>query len=157
MSKQDRLLQYLRGIYPDHVSYERILSGAGLVHLYHFICSETGMQQGSEVSPASVTFRAGEGEAEAIETMRLFVRILAGFAGNLALLFQPFSGLYIAGGITPKIHKWLKSDEFMEYYSAKGRMSSLVLRVPVILVLNEDIGLQGALSHAYNIILPGKR
>jgi glucokinase len=156
-TQQDRLLQYLRGIYPEHVSYERILSGAGLVNLYHFIRTEAGLQQDPEISPAAVSDRAGQGEAEAIETMRLFVRILAGFVGNLAMLFQPFSGLYIAGGITPKIHKWLKSDEFMEYYSAKGRMSSLVLRIPVILVLNEDVGLQGALSHAYNITFPGKR
>ncbi len=109
------------------------------------------------MTAAMVNERAGQGEAAAVETMRLFVRILAGFAGNLAMLFQPFAGLYIAGGITPKIHKWLKSDEFMEYYSSKGRMSSLVLRVPVILVMNEDIGLQGALTHANNITLPGKR
>jgi glucokinase len=155
--QQDRLLQYLRGIYPEHVSYERILSGSGLVNLYNFIRTEAGKQQDSAMSPVAVSARAGQGEAEAIETMQLFVRILAGFAGNLAMLFQPFAGLYIAGGITPKIHKWLKSDEFMEYYSAKGRMSSLVLRIPVILVMNEDVGLQGALSHAYNIILPGKR
>jgi glucokinase len=156
--QQDSLLQYLRKSYPAHVSYERILSGSGLAMLYQFVCTEAGMQQESEISPAAVSSRAEEGDELAIDAMRLFVRILAGFAGNLALLFQPFAGLYIAGGIAPKIHKWLNSDEFIEYYSAKGRMSSLVLRVPVILITNENVGLQGALSYAYKSIhSQGKR
>jgi glucokinase len=156
--QQDRLLQYLRKSYPAHVSYERILSGPGLVMLYQFVSTEAGMQQDSEISPAAVSSRAAQGDEIAIDAMRLFVRILAGFAGNLAMLFQPFAGLYIAGGIAPKIQKWLNSDEFIEYYSAKGRMSSLILRVPVILITNENVGLQGALSYAYKSIhSQGKR
>ena len=148
--EQKRLLDYLNERYPDHVSYERILSGPGMIELYRFIA---GDEAGSIPTAAEIGDRAKIGADDvSSRTLALFTRILAAFAGNLALLFQPFGGLYIAGGIAPKMQEWLKTGEFMEYYSAKGRMSHLVSCIPVILVLNEDLGLQGALAHGKTIL-----
>ena len=146
--EQGRLLDFLSARFPRHVSYERILSGPGIEDLYRFI---TGNESGDIPGAAEIGRRAKPGrDDEWSRVLRLFTHILGAFAGNLALMFQPFGGLYLAGGIAPKIQDWLKSDEFMEYYSAKGRMSDLVSGIPVILVLNEDLGLRGALAHGIN-------
>lgn len=158
--QQSRLLQYLLKHYPSHVSYERVLSGPGLANLYRFVLLEAEEQGTGDTvhnDPAAINRAAQQGDPNAIETMRLFVRILAAYAGNLAMLFQPFSGLYIGGGMTPRIRPWLKPEEFMEYYAAKGRMASLVRRMPVVLILNEDVGLQGALTHSYKSIISQER
>ena len=148
--EQSRLLEYLRGRYPQHVSYERILSGDGIVDLYRFL---TGSDAAGLPTAGDISMQARIGQTDhCSRTIQLFTRILAAFTGNLAMLFQPHGGLYIAGGIAPKIKEWLKTNEFMEYYSAKGRMSDLVSGIPVILVLNENLGLQGALAQAKQTI-----
>jgi glucokinase len=148
--EQFRLLEYLRKQYPQHVSYERILSGDGIVDLYRFLTSSDAT---SQPTAEEISGQAQIGQTDPCSrTIQLFTRILAAFIGNLAMLFQPHGGLYIAGGIAPKIKEWLKTDEFIEYYSAKGRMSDLVSGIPVILVLNEDLGLQGALAQAKQTI-----
>ncbi|HBE91263.1 MAG TPA: glucokinase [Gammaproteobacteria bacterium] len=153
--EQSRLLEYLRGRYPEHVSYERILSGDGIVDLYRFL---TGADEARQPTTKDITGQARIGQADPYSrTLRLFTRILAAFVGNLALSFQPFGGLYIAGGIPPKIKEWLKTKEFIEYYSAKGRMSDLVSGIPVILVLNEGLGLQGALAQAKKLLIIEKQ
>jgi glucokinase len=148
--EQSRLFEYLQGRYPEHVSYERILSGDGIVDLYRFL---SGSDATHQLTAREISGQARIGQTDhCSRTIQLFTRILAAFVGNLAMLFQPHGGLYIAGGIAPKIKEWLKTDEFMEYYSAKGRMSDLVSGIPVILVLNENLGLQGALAQARQTI-----
>jgi glucokinase len=148
--EQLRLLDHLCKLYPDHVSYERILSGDGIVMLYHFLA---GQEAELELTAKQISSNAKIGQSDPCsQAIRLFVRILAAFLGNLAMSFQPFGGLYIAGGIAPKIHEWLKTEEFIEYYSAKGRMSGLVSGTPVFLIMNENLGLQGALTQARKLI-----
>jgi len=142
--EQDELLRFLRGRYPEHVSYERILSGMGLTNLHAFCAAGTAPATVAE----QVTAAAHRGEPSALRALGLFFRILAAYCGNLALMFQPFGGIYIAGGIAPKIAEWLNPEEFIAYYSRKGRMSSLASRVPVYLVLDEDLGLNGSLAAA---------
>jgi len=147
---QSRLLEFLRRRFPEHVSYERILSGAGLLLLHEFLAGpdDKPMKDARDVTGAAVI----GGEDLASRAVQLFVRVLAAYAGNLALALQPFGGLYIAGGIAPKLCQWLNTDEFMEYYSAKGRMSDLVARIPLILVLNENLGLAGAVERGRRIL-----
>lgn len=148
--EQLRLLDHLRKLYPDHVSYERILSGDGIVMLYRFLAAE---EADMELTAKGISDNAKIGHYDPCSrAIRLFTRILAAFLGNLAMSFQPFGGLYIAGGIAPKIHEWLKTEEFMEYYSAKGRMSGLVSGIPLFLIMNENLGLQGALARARKLI-----
>lgn len=126
----------------DHVSYERLLSGEGLQTIYHFL-----NRTAEEVpSPSEITLSANEGNELAIQTLELFVEIYAAYIGNLAMLYKPLGGLYIAGGIASKILPWMQSKEFLEICFNKGRMRKVVENTPIYLVTNDRLGLQGVLS-----------
>ena len=127
-----------------HVSYERLLSGGGLVALYEF-CSSN---EGAEVDAAWVHAEAEAGDEAASRAMSMFVRIYGAFVGNMALIFKPQGGIYITGGIAAKIIKWMKSDDFISGYLNKGRMRTLAEHTSVYLVLNERVGVIGAISEA---------
>jgi len=127
-----------------HVSYERLLSGDGLVSIYEF-CSGN---DGAEIDAAWVHSEADNNNAAAGRAMALFVRIYGAFVGNMALLFKPEGGIYITGGIGAKIISWMKSDDFISAYLNKGRMRALAERTSVYLVTNERVGVIGAISAA---------
>ena len=127
-----------------HVSYERLLSGDGLVALYEF-CSRN---DGTEFDAAWVHAEAETGNEAASRAMSLFVRIYGAFVGNMALLFKPQGGIYITGGIAAKIISWMKSDDFISAYLNKGRMRTLAQQTSVNLVINERVGVIGAISEA---------
>ena len=141
--EQIRLLQFLIGRH-GHVSYERILSGAGLVALYAFCSGD----ESADVDAAWVHAQAENKNEAAIRAMTLFVRIYGAFAGNLALIFKPEGGIYITGGIAAKIISWMKSDDFISAYLDKGRMRTLAEQTSVYLVTNERVGVIGAISEA---------
>ena len=127
-----------------HVSYERLLSGEGLVALYEF-CS--GNDAG-EIDAAWVHAEAENNNEAASRAMSLFVCIYGAFVGNMALLFKPEGGIYITGGIAAKIISWMKSDDFITAYLGKGRMRTVVEQMSVYLVINERVGVIGAISEA---------
>ncbi|MBT8122395.1 MAG: glucokinase [Gammaproteobacteria bacterium] len=127
-----------------HVSFERLLSGSGLVTLYEF-CSR---QSTEEVDAARVQAEADAGNPVAREALRLFVQIYGSYTGNIALLFKPEGGIYISGGIAAKIIRWMQSDDFIAAYLAKGRMEALAKKIPVYVVSDDRVGVNGALSHA---------
>ncbi len=142
---QMRLLTFLQGIY-GRVSVERILSGPGLVHLYRF-CWEDANSSGlpppltaAEVTEAALTGR----DAVAVRTLKLFARIFGQTAGDLALVAQSLGGVYLAGGIAPKILPILQQGDFLSGFRDKGRFSAWMERVPVYVVLDEEVGLKGA-------------
>lgn len=139
---QIRLLQFLLKRH-EHVSYERLLSGSGLVTLYEF-CAEKDAQgiDAQWVSTQSATDEAAD------RALSLFVQIYGAYIGNIALLFQPYGGIYITGGIGAKILSKMQSEEFIYAYLNKGRMQTLVEKIAVYLVTNERIGVLGALSEA---------
>lgn len=139
---QIELLRFLRQRF-DHVSYERILSGSGLVLLYQF-CS--GVHD-SRISAEWVSAQAPN-DAAAHRAMSLFVQIYGAYVGNIALLFKPMSGIFITGGIAAKIVERMRSEEFITAYLDKGRMRELVEQIPVYLVTDERVGVLGALSEA---------
>ena len=87
-------------------------------------------------------------DAVAKRALDIFIRIYGAAAGNLALTTLPFGGLYIVGGIAPKILSEIKKDAFLEAFSDKGRMSNLIKDIPLHVVLNTDVGLQGAAVYA---------
>jgi glucokinase len=127
-----------------HVSYERLLSGEGLVALYEF-CS--GNEAG-EIDAAWVHAEAENNNEAASRAMSLFVRIYGAFVGNMALLFKPEGGIYITGGIAAKIISWMQSDDFIAAYLNKGRMRTVAEQMSVYLVINERVGVIGAISEA---------
>lgn len=151
-----KLLQYFKlSERVTRVSVERIVSGLGIPKIYEFFCH----QHPEEIS-ADVTnrLRAGEDPGAVIAefarekkdnlcrlTIDLFVKCYGAEAGNLALKLLPFGGLYIAGGIAPKLQWAIDRDyQFYSEFINKGRMKSLLERVPVFLVIHKQVGLLGA-------------
>ncbi len=147
------LLRYLAASYPDHVSWERVVSGPGLYNVYRFL-RDTG--RGTE--PPAVTKRLGEEDPSAVVSelglsgtdvlctaaLDLFFSLYGAEAGNLALKVMATGGLYVGGGVAPKNLAKIKDGTFMEAFLAKGRMRPLLERVPVRVILNERLALLGA-------------
>jgi glucokinase len=148
---QIELLRFL-GARFGHVSYERILSGPGLVNVYEFLRTKGGKESGELVSamkqgdPAAAISRAAlEGsDALAEKTLDLWIQVYGAEASNLALKTMATGGLFLAGGISPKILPKLKGSPFMQSFLEKGRMRSLVEAMPVQVIMNEKAGLLGA-------------
>lgn len=151
---QIELLRYLaRHLHLDHVSYERVLSGAGLVTLYHFLKETSGIieeqalrQAREEGDPAAAIsrFALEQQDPLAMQALDLFVRIYGAQAGNLALTCLPRGGLFLAGGIAPKILARLQTGGFMKAFLSKGRLTNLLRQIPVKVILEPKVGLWGA-------------
>lgn len=154
-AQQDLLLAYLRKSYPDHVSYERILSGIGFTHLYDFFCDQgfapcpdvpelnSGIDRNAIISRLGV---AGEDPC-CTEALRLFIEIYGAETGNLALKSLATGGVYIGGGIGPKILPTLQNGHFMHAFKAKGRFFPLLNKTSVKLSLNPRTPLIGAINY----------
>ena len=153
--QQDQLLATLRRIYPDHVSCERILSGIGFSHLYDFLCDQgfalpcpavpdnhSGIDRNAVISRLGV---AGE-DPLCAEAVRLFVELYGAETGNLALKSLATGGVYIGGGIGPKILPAMQNGSFMRAFKAKGRFLPLLDKIPVKLSLNPRTPLIGAIN-----------
>jgi glucokinase len=157
-AQQDRLLVYLRGLYPAHVSYERLLSGDGLGHLYDFLvaddfaapCAEVTAAQQQQHDRNAVISRLGVDDADPLcaEAVRLFAEIYGAEAGNLALKMLAIGGVFIGGGIAPKMLPVLQNGRFMQAFAAKGRFTDLLNTVSVQVALDPETPLLGAMYHA---------
>lgn len=135
-----------------HVSYERVLSGPGLVNVYEFLRSRAA-KRSAELERAITRGDAAAVIAEwglerrdplAVEALDIFADVYGAQAGNLVLALRADGGVYVTGGIAPQIIQKLKDGTFMRAFHAKGRMTSLLEQVPVRVVMNEDAGLLGA-------------
>jgi len=156
-TQQDDLLLYLRKFFPDHVSYERILSGVGFSHLFDYVREKNATQPclllseiNSSLDRNSTISKLGiEGADEScVEVLRLFVEILGAEAGNLALKTFAVGGVFIGGGIGPKIMTALQNGTFINTFKAKGRFDTLLLNdLSVKLSLNPRTPLIGAINY----------
>lgn len=135
------------------VGYERLLSGPGLARIYMFLRDRAPARESPELAkamqsgdPAAAVSEAAltQGGSLAGEALDLFVRIYGTQAGNLALTVLATGGVYIAGGIAPKIIAKLKDGAFLRALNDKGRMSPLVQATPVHVIVNPKVGLIGA-------------
>ncbi len=154
---QDRLLVHLRRTY-GRVSYERVVSGPGLMRIFSYL-QETGagvpskqLRDAEKTRQDAAELIAEFGMAKldplAVRALELFVVIYGAFAGNMALAMLAHGGIYIAGGIAPKIAPKLKEGAFMRAFTGKGRFSELLATMPVHVVMNPLVGLYGALAEA---------
>jgi glucokinase len=142
---QTELLRFLRERH-GRVSYERILSGPGLMNLYAF-CRGRGPASGHDAcdTPAAVSAAAlSRGDPAAVSALQLFVSIYGAHAGNVALSYLAGGGVYIAGGIAPKILPALQDGSFVRAFADKGRMRVVLDGFPVRVITNEKAGLLGA-------------
>lgn len=146
-AEQIQLLQYLQKRY-RHVSYERILSGDGLISLYRFCSGD----ENSAIDAEWVNTQSRNPDSEfypaADQALTLFVEIYGAYIGNIAMLFKPYGGIYITGGIAAKIKQKMCSNVFLDAYLNKGRMRTLVEQVTVYLVTNDRVGMLGAMTEA---------
>ncbi len=147
-TEQDRLLLFLRARH-GRVSLERILSGPGLVDLYRFCLDDSGRSDSALLGasqPAQAISHAGLSgdDPVAAHCLRLFAEIYGQAAGDLALVARAGGGVFLAGGIAPKLLPVLQGGAFLEGFRAKGRFSAWMAGVPVAVVLDPDIGLKGA-------------
>jgi glucokinase len=146
------LLRHLMGRF-GHVSFERVLSGPGLFNIYQFL-RDTGRaqeppwlaEQVAKGDPsAAVAKSALEGAAElSVQALDIFVSIYGAEAGNLALKVVATGGVFIGGGIAPKIIKKLSGPAFMKSFSEKGRVAPLMRNIPVRVITNDKTALLGA-------------
>ena len=157
------MLQYLSARH-GRVSYERVVSGQGLCNIYEFLCQTPGRKE----VPAVAESMRGQDLAAAIsqaalerrsplcvEALDMLVSIYGAEAGNLALKIMAYGGLYVGGGIAPKIITKLRDGTFMRAYVAKGRMQRVVEAMPVHVIMNPNTALLGAARCASRHIWSG--
>lgn len=150
------LLRHLRERF-GHVSWERVVSGAGLVSIHGFLRAHRGIEvppwladdmgtgdPGAVISTAALAGR----DPVCVEALDLFVHLYGAEAGNHALKIMATGGVYIGGGIAPKILERLKGPHFMEGFLAKGRMRPLLEAMPVRVILNDRTALYGPALYA---------
>ena len=138
----DQQLELCKALRARHgrVSLELLLSGGGLERLHAFLA---GRPQPT-LDARQISAAAAQGEPQAVATLELFARIYASAAGNLALTALPYGGVYLCGGIAPKMLAFLDRAEVREAFCAKPPMRALLQRIPLHVVLDEHLGLRGA-------------
>lgn len=140
-----------------HVSWERVLSGPGLYNIYQFL-RDTGLhkepadlaQRIANGDPgATISQAALKGECDlAVRALTMFVKFYGSEAGNCALKIMSTGGVYMGGGIAPKIASWLERPIFHDAFLGKGRLRPVLEAMPVHIVLNDRTALLGAARHA---------
>lgn len=151
------LLRYLLTLYPNHVSYERVLCGQGLVNIYHYLQSiefaptnPTIALRMSKQDPATVIAEQGAVETQGlcVKSLQLFCAIYGAEAGNLALKCLPQGGIILAGGIAIKNLSALEKGDFLCAYLAKGRYTTTLQDFSIKVCLNAEVALIGAANFA---------
>lgn len=161
--RQMNILRYLR-TQLDHVSYEQVCSGRGLPNVYHALKhTEPSLQEPTwlaeqlqnALDPTPIISNAALDHTTPCElcitTMATFASILAAEAGNLALKVLSTGGVYIGGGVPPRILSFLQAESFMQAFRQKGRLSTLLEAMPMHVILNSNVGLIGAARHAFEL------
>ncbi|MFL6245628.1 MAG: glucokinase [Thermoanaerobaculia bacterium] len=146
--EQTRLFLHLQNRY-GHVSSERVISGMGLVNIFTFL-------GGEEIDPADIAERADDGDPLATRAFAMFVDAYGAEAGDVALRTLARGGVYLAGGIAAKNIRWFTDGAFVEAFTRKGRFDHVVRAIPVDLILNEEVGLIGAVEWARRVALESR-
>jgi glucokinase len=141
-------LQSLQRRYGDRISWERVVSGAGLAALDAFM-------RGGDLGPAAnVPHRAVNGDSIAQSVLRRFAQLLGTFSGDLALAGPARGGVWLAGGVLAGLGPLFDTRVFMESFGAKGRLTSVLDEVPIHWVTNGELGLRGAWLTAHAPLQP---
>ena len=151
------LLRFLKQKYNGRVSFERVVAGMGLTSIYEFLRDVRGMDEPASLAaklaeardPNSViTEMALSARSEICEkSMDMFVSAYGAEAGNLALKVLSVGGLYVGGGIAPRILEKLKDGTFLKAFTDKGRLSQLLINMPVRIILESRAALMGAAAY----------
>ena len=151
------LLRFLKQKYDGRISFERVVSGQGLTNIYEFLREVRGMDEPARLAErmavedpnAVITELALAAKSEiCVKAMDMFVSAYGAAAGNLALKILSVGGLYVGGGIAPRIIEKLKDGAFMKAFTDKGRLSQLLVNMPVRIILESRAALLGAAAYA---------
>ncbi len=152
------LLRFLQRKYNGRVSYERVVSGMGLTNVYEFLRDSKGMDEpkwlADDIAAVDdpnriITEMALSAKSEiCAKTLDMLVSIYGAEAGNLALKVLSVGGMYVGGGIAPKILEKLKDGTFIKAFQDKGRLSQLLINMPVRVILDSGAALMGAAAYA---------
>jgi glucokinase len=152
------LLRFLQRKYNGRISYERVVSGMGLTNIYDFLRDNQGMEEPKwladkiiEAPDANsvITEMAMSAKSEiCAKALDMMVSIYGAEAGNLALKVLSVGGLYVGGGIAPKILEKMKDGTFLKAFQDKGRLSQLLINMPVRVILDSRAALMGAAAYA---------
>src|SRR6185312_51829 len=151
------LLRFLKQKYNGRISFERVVRGQGLPNIYEFLREVRGLEEPAwlaerltkEDPNVVITELAMAAKSEICEkTLDMFVSAYGAEAGNLALKVLSLGGLYVGGGIAPRILEKLKDGTFMKAFTDKGRLSQLLVNTPVRVILESKTALMGAAAYA---------
>lgn len=135
--RQFAIIEHLKKTKYSHVSVERLVSGKGILNLYQAICALDG-KAAPKNDPAEITDAALKGSCPTcVEVLDLFCFLLGSVAGNYALSLGAFGGIYIAGGIVPKLGGWFKTSSFYEGFVSKGRYKDYLSAIPVFVITHD--------------------
>jgi glucokinase len=153
---QRDLLVWLEKQY-GHVSWERLVSGPGILTLYRFLREYRGIpepewlrEEFSTGTASPVIFSAGMANRCSVcrETLELFLEFYASEAANLAMKSKALGGVFLGGSITRSLKEWIHTEKFREAFLDKGRMRTLLENIPVYLILKEGCPVDGAAWYA---------
>jgi glucokinase len=143
--REDKVIQILRRRF-DHVSAERAISGSGLENLYQAIATVDSLTVGTQ-DAAQITADALAGNCKiSQEALHMFCGFLGSFAGSLALTFGAKGGVFVAGGIAPRILEFLARSEFRSRFESKGRFRSYLEAIPTSVIVHPDAAFCGLQS-----------
>lgn len=155
-ARQSGLVKHLETMY-GHASCERVLSGRGIADAYDYLASldpsrirASTRAEMARLDPAAVIVRRALDGSDALSNaaLDLFVEALGAVAGNLALTVMATGGVYLAGGIAPRIVERLTSDRFLTAFRRKGRLTEMLAAVPIHVIVQANVGLLGAAASA---------
>ncbi len=129
------------------VSNERLICGPGLVNLHRALRSIAGLDPGT-LGPADITARADAGDALCVRTLEVFCAIFGAIAGDLVLTLGAWDGVFLAGGMVPKLVERLQHSGFRERFEHKGRFAPTMAQVPMLAIVHPHPGLLGAAAMA---------
>lgn len=158
--KEIGLLRFMLGR-ASHVSYELVCSGIGLPNIYAYLQSTNAyeepewlyeqLSQAIDHTPLIVKGAVESSVPICVETLKMFASILGAEAGNMALKVLSTGGVYIGGGLPPRILSYLSDGAFMESFVSKGRMGKMLADYPVYIILYPHTALIGAASHGFTL------
>lgn len=138
------------------VSDERLLSGRGLSNIHRALSRLSGDMQAPALLPGEIIERARQDDATCMRTVDTFCSVFGSVAGDLVLTLGAWDGVYLAGGMVPRLLPELQRSTFRERFEAKGRFASAMAAVPTLAVIHPEAGLLGAAAHARNVMDAGR-
>jgi len=134
----------------NRISVEKVLSGGGFLRIYTAICAADNVEPVLETSPEITEAARSKTDSQAVETVELFLNYLARCAGDFAMIFKADGGVYIGGGIMPRLLDMVDADKFRREFEDKGRHQRLLKNMPIYVMTHPNAALQGMQAFAQN-------